>query len=265
LADMEENKEEYRLCAHCKKDVAAGNFVLHESHCRRFLSLCPDCGEPVRCTQCKKKLERCRLQDHQENECEDRLQCCQFCQLQLPFRNLAEHISACGSRTELCPDCNRYVKLQDMDAHSTSCSTSPNSSGVSSAWNLSLWPRCRNTRSAERHLQDLVSKKPRKLSVWLHTTSALSYSSQLECLASSPPSETEDAEDPDLYQITSFSLQGRKTSKEKDMGEISTCPLCHLALPQVTLQRHEVCQRTSDTGQPLATPLSIGERGLIIL
>uniref|UniRef100_A0A3B3QGS4 TRAFD1/XAF1 zinc finger domain-containing protein n=1 Tax=Paramormyrops kingsleyae TaxID=1676925 RepID=A0A3B3QGS4_9TELE len=220
LADMEENKED-------KKDVAAGNFVLHESHCRRFLSLCPDCGEPVSDSYTQHIYLRClflpppRFQIQlisfllfpQENECEDRLQCCQFCQLQLPFRNLAEHISACGSRTELCPDCNRYVKLQDMD----------------------------------RHLQDLVSKKPRKLSVWLHTTSALSYSSQLECLASSPPSETEDAEDPDLYQITSFSLQGRKTSKEKDMGEISTCPLCHLALPQVTLQRHEVCQRTSDT------------------
>ncbi|XP_072557454.1 XIAP-associated factor 1 [Paramormyrops kingsleyae] len=243
---MEENKEEYRLCAHCKKDVAAGNFVLHESHCRRFLSLCPDCGEPVprdemeqhrseqhtqvRCTQCKKKLERCRLQDHQENECEDRLQCCQFCQLQLPFRSLAEHISACGSRTELCPDCNRYVKLQDMDAHSTSCSTRPQG-GIPS--------KVTSQNAAGAAKTNQKSQFQRCFKCMESVSVAQMQKHQLECLASSPPSETEDAEDPDLYQITSFSLQGRKTSKEKDMGEISTCPLCHLALPQVTLQRHE--------------------------
>ncbi|XP_048838182.1 XIAP-associated factor 1 [Brienomyrus brachyistius] len=236
---MEENKEEYRLCAHCKKDVASANFVLHESHCRRFLSLCPDCGEPVprdemeqhrseqhtqvRCTQCKQKLERCHLQDHQENECEGRLQCCQFCQLQLPFRKLAEHISACGSRTELCPDCDRYIRLQDMDAHSTSCSSRPQEGAPSKGT---------SQNAAESQFQQCL-KCMKSVSV------AQMQEHQLECLAASPPSDTEDAVDPDIYQATSFSLQGRKTSKEKDMGEISTCPQCHLALPWITLKWHE--------------------------
>lgn len=30
-----------------KRDVAAANFSLHEAHCLRFLTLCPECDEPV--------------------------------------------------------------------------------------------------------------------------------------------------------------------------------------------------------------------------
>uniref|UniRef100_A0A672UTY6 XIAP associated factor 1 n=1 Tax=Strigops habroptila TaxID=2489341 RepID=A0A672UTY6_STRHB len=30
-----------------KRDVPAADFSLHEAHCLRFLTLCPECDEPV--------------------------------------------------------------------------------------------------------------------------------------------------------------------------------------------------------------------------
>uniref|UniRef100_A0A8C7EDG6 Uncharacterized protein n=1 Tax=Nothoprocta perdicaria TaxID=30464 RepID=A0A8C7EDG6_NOTPE len=33
------------LCS--KRDVSAANFSLHEAHCLRFLTLCPECDEPI--------------------------------------------------------------------------------------------------------------------------------------------------------------------------------------------------------------------------
>lgn len=58
----------------------------------------------------------------QAEECEQRLQTCQFCELQLPVKELGQHCEVCGSRTELCRECNRYVKLRDLDEHGLTCS-----------------------------------------------------------------------------------------------------------------------------------------------
>ncbi|XP_028320819.1 XIAP-associated factor 1-like isoform X2 [Gouania willdenowi] len=135
-------------CSWCHKDVAEENFALHEMHCSRFLSLCPDCGETVpseqveqhreeqhtqvRCSQCSQKMERCHLEDHEENECVERLQSCSFCELELPWKQLDEHCLACGSRTERCLDCGRYVKLCDQPQHDSTCSDSKNTSKIPS-------------------------------------------------------------------------------------------------------------------------------------
>uniref|UniRef100_A0A8D0FN05 XAF1 factor n=1 Tax=Strix occidentalis caurina TaxID=311401 RepID=A0A8D0FN05_STROC len=40
----------FQVCKQCKqdkRDVSAANFSLHEAHCLRFLTLCPECDEPV--------------------------------------------------------------------------------------------------------------------------------------------------------------------------------------------------------------------------
>lgn len=57
----------------------------------------------------------------QSDECVKRLQKCNFCELELPWRELQEHSLACGSRTELCIDCGRYVTLRDQRDHSRTC------------------------------------------------------------------------------------------------------------------------------------------------
>uniref|UniRef100_A0A3Q3AX11 XIAP associated factor 1 n=1 Tax=Kryptolebias marmoratus TaxID=37003 RepID=A0A3Q3AX11_KRYMA len=35
------------FCRFYNKEVAEANFALHETHCSRFLCLCPDCDENV--------------------------------------------------------------------------------------------------------------------------------------------------------------------------------------------------------------------------
>ncbi|XP_031696782.1 XIAP-associated factor 1 isoform X2 [Anarrhichthys ocellatus] len=139
------DKQATRICGTCHKDVAEENFALHETHCRRFLCLCPDCDEPVpkeqldqhreeqhtevRCSKCHLKMERRHLLDHESDECEERLQSCPFCELELPSKDLDEHRLACGSRTELCRDCGRYVTLKDLPGHGAACSAANGGSG----------------------------------------------------------------------------------------------------------------------------------------
>lgn len=66
---------------HCsKRDVAEGNFVMHEIHCRKNIVLCTKCNEPVpkvsleehieeyhalvNCELCSCHVERSRLEEH---------------------------------------------------------------------------------------------------------------------------------------------------------------------------------------------------------
>ncbi|XP_051521450.1 TRAF-type zinc finger domain-containing protein 1-like [Myxocyprinus asiaticus] len=133
--------QEVILCTHCNKEVAKANFDLHEPHCKRFLCLCPDCDESVpweqleehkaqehvqvKCGKCNKKMERRQLLDHETDDCSERLQICDFCQLELPLSSLMEHILSCGSRTERCSDCGRYVKLKEQLHHAQICGSTP--------------------------------------------------------------------------------------------------------------------------------------------
>ncbi|RXN07672.1 XIAP-associated factor 1-like protein [Labeo rohita] len=59
-----------------------------------------------------------------KDECTERPEICEFCQLEQPLSNLKEHQVACGSRTERCSDCGQYVKLMDQLDHPQICSTS---------------------------------------------------------------------------------------------------------------------------------------------
>lgn len=65
----------------------------------------------------------------QSDECVERLQSCQFCELELPWKALDEHQHVCGSRTELCSNCGRYVTLRDQPEHGLTCSATDNVSG----------------------------------------------------------------------------------------------------------------------------------------
>ena len=59
----------------------------------------------------------------------ERRECCHFCELELPWKQLDEHQLVCGSRTELCRDCGRYVTLRDQAKHGLTCSDTVNGSG----------------------------------------------------------------------------------------------------------------------------------------
>lgn len=54
------------LCplSYSHKDVAEANFALHETHCSRFLCLCPDCNEAVPKDQLSQHKEEQHTQVH---------------------------------------------------------------------------------------------------------------------------------------------------------------------------------------------------------
>uniref|UniRef100_A0A3B3THL4 XIAP associated factor 1 n=1 Tax=Poecilia latipinna TaxID=48699 RepID=A0A3B3THL4_9TELE len=205
------------------KEVAEANFPLHETHCKRFLSVCPDCDEAVpkdqlsqhreeqhtkvKCSKCNKKIERCHLEDHEAEECPERLQMCTFCELEVPWKQLEEHSVVCGSRTELCKDCGRYVKLSDQSEHSSTCSAADEEDSTQT---LSS-----NTVSCRYCGRSFLEKERDR------------HESQDQLRSA--------------YKATSQSHAGRQGPWViGDQDQISTCPHCHLALPLPTLKWHEV-------------------------
>ncbi|XP_019950527.2 XIAP-associated factor 1 [Paralichthys olivaceus] len=259
-----DNTEGTRTCGLCHKNVAEANFALHETHCRRFLCLCPDCGETVpkeqleqhreeehtetRCSECFQKMERCRLKDHKADECVERLQACKFCDLELPWKKLAEHCLACGSRTELCRDCNRFVKLSDQPEHASTCSSADN-----------------NTSPASTPTNQKKVTVSCSICMLLFPAEDLEEH-ELECASASGcddsgEEETEDEEEEEeeeelpgqvtipqlnsIYRAASLSPTppNGPLGDGGDQDQISICPHCSLALPLVTLRRHQTkCQ-----------------------
>ncbi|XP_022623363.1 XIAP-associated factor 1 [Seriola dumerili] len=257
-----ENKEATRICGQCHKEVAEANFALHETHCSRFLCLCPDCDESVpreqlnqhreeqhtqvKCSKCNQKMERRHLMDHESDECVERLQACQFCELELPSKELDGHCLVCGSRTELCKDCNRYVKLRDQPEHGSTCSandTPPDTKAkirVNCSGCMASFP----AEDINKHELECTSE-----STW-PDDSENSDSEEGE-----REGEREDESDssgqvttPRLssaYKATSQSDRpyGGPLVNGGDPDQISTCPHCHLALPLLTLRWHQAkCQ-----------------------
>uniref|UniRef100_A0A3B3V278 XIAP associated factor 1 n=1 Tax=Poecilia latipinna TaxID=48699 RepID=A0A3B3V278_9TELE len=221
------NYKESYICTH-HKEVAEANFPLHETHCKRFLSVCPDCDEAVpkdqlsqhreeqhtkvKCSKCNKKIERCHLEDH---ECPERLQMCTFCELEVPWKQLEEHSVVCGSRTELCKDCGRYVKLSDQ----SEIYFPPNT--------VSCRYCGRSFLEKERDRHELYEEVDTKEQKWEDADDLFKQQSQDQLRSA--------------YKATSQSHAGRQGPWViGDQDQISTCPHCHLALPLPTLKWHEV-------------------------
>lgn len=243
------------------KEVAEANFALHETHCSRFLCVCPDCDESVpreqlnqhreeqhtqvKCPKCNQKMESCHLMDHQSDECVERLQSCQYCELELPWKELDEHTLVCGSRTELCRDCNRYVTLKDQPEHRLTCSVANNGLGP----------------------PQTTSRSPNKMKITVNCKRCMASfpaedlkEHELDCFPASrwdneeAESEEEEHEDEDDFSRQGATPQLNSTFKSfrhsrgplgngGDPYQIRTCPHCHLALPLITLRWHEVkCQ-----------------------
>ncbi|XP_029301562.1 XIAP-associated factor 1 [Cottoperca gobio] len=262
-----EDQEATRTCGQCHKEVAETNFALHETHCSRFLCLCPDCGESVpreqldqhreeehtlvRCSKCNQKMERCQLMDHEAEECVERLQSCCFCELELPWKELDEHSLACGSRTELCRDCGRYVTLRQQPEHASTCTAADDDSGS---------PQSASTPPAAR---ETVTMSCRGCSEPFPVEEIEQH--ELECVPAAGLDEAEGGEreveggereggerevdSPPWLSRASMAASlsdGLSRGPWGDAGDphqISTCPHCHLALPLLTLRWHKVkCQ-----------------------
>ncbi|XP_062872765.1 XIAP-associated factor 1 [Trichomycterus rosablanca] len=223
-----DDTEEKAICDHCNKEVAKVNFPMHEAHCQRFLCLCPDCDEQVpkeqleehrleqhtlvKCKQCNMKIERCKLADHEKDNCPKRLQICEFCQLEVPASSLKEHTLACGSRTERCQECNQYVILKDRLQHAQFCLAEDQINN----YDKNTKPMPGNTLQQQK-LVDF-------------------YYNQTDL----DDDMREDFESEDT-SLSLSALQKKKWSGKMDRADqdISTCSHCHLTLPIKTLQWHE--------------------------
>ncbi|XP_066533698.1 XIAP-associated factor 1 [Hoplias malabaricus] len=229
----ESKPEQLELCGYCKKEVAKVNLSMHEVHCQRFLCLCPDCGESVpkekvedhraeqhamvRCQKCGMKMEQCKLSDHETDECSERPQSCEFCDLELPLSALMEHTVTCGSRTERCPDCKRYVTLKNRSEHARICSSALSED---------------NSYSDEDSADDYMK---------LASAENLQDDEKSE-LYGDLSRDSKEPEEPKELEDFSFLTNQKKGSGAAgfgDLDQINTCPHCHLALPLQTLKWHE--------------------------
>ncbi|XP_074496351.1 XIAP-associated factor 1 isoform X2 [Sebastes fasciatus] len=267
---MENTEEATRTCDKCHKEVAEANFALHETHCRRFLCLCPDCKEHVpreqlnehretqhtlvRCSKCNQKMERCQLTDHESDDCVERLQSCQFCELELPVKELDEHCLACGSRTELCRECGRYVTLKDQPEHDLTCSAADDGSGPPQTTSKLPPNNTTTTATCSRCMVSLPAEEIEE-----HELKCVP-ATRLDDEEAAPEEEESKEEGEDEGDFSEQGATPRLSSTYKAMSlsngpsrgpwvngvdpdQISTCPHCHLALPIFTLRWHQVkCQ-----------------------
>uniref|UniRef100_A0A8C5PCC2 TRAF-type zinc finger domain-containing protein 1 n=1 Tax=Leptobrachium leishanense TaxID=445787 RepID=A0A8C5PCC2_9ANUR len=103
---------------------------------KRNISVCKLCKEPfptsdmeehldtehapVTC-KCKMTIEKRDLEEHELSACSLRLVKCVFCELELAFNKLGEHVDYCGARTECCEKCGRSVMKKDLVDHPEVC------------------------------------------------------------------------------------------------------------------------------------------------
>lgn len=129
-------EQETRLCGNCKRDIPMVNFTIHEIHCRRNISMCKMCKEPIPTSEmedhfasehapvtckCNMTMEKCALEEHEKSFCPLRLVNCQFCELEVTLHTLENHEDYCGARTEPCEKCGSSVMIKDLKDHPTVC------------------------------------------------------------------------------------------------------------------------------------------------
>uniref|UniRef100_A0A674H7H5 TRAF-type zinc finger domain-containing protein 1 n=1 Tax=Taeniopygia guttata TaxID=59729 RepID=A0A674H7H5_TAEGU len=111
--------------------VTAGaliNFIIHEIHCRRNIEICPYCSDSIPKSEMKNHIESEHVQ---ASSCPLRPVLCQFCDIQLAFKELQEHELYCGARTEPCGRCGRNVLRRELPEHPRLCGSDRSTAGDS--------------------------------------------------------------------------------------------------------------------------------------
>ncbi|XP_016056401.1 PREDICTED: XIAP-associated factor 1 [Miniopterus natalensis] len=127
----------FQVCRNCKRRKASAHLALHEAHCVLFLTLCPNCREPVLqgkvdehqenghqqvgCAMCQQSMQKHLLEFHETKECPERPVECKFCGAAVRLSKLEIHEHHCGNRTELCLACGQLVVLRVLPQHRDTC------------------------------------------------------------------------------------------------------------------------------------------------
>ncbi|NXP19787.1 XAF1 factor, partial [Scytalopus superciliaris] len=268
--------EESRFCKNCKRDVSAANFSLHEAHCMRFLTLCPECDEPVaqkdmedhqreahkqiRCSLCHQSMQQYQLEHHENKECQKRAMKCNICDLEMPFNKLQEHLDTCASRTERCQECKKYIMYKDRHRHKDTCPNSDLSyhKDVDFQTSEASTNMCNKSFPDDQYSQHLVSifETEREHGFYpLKSSSSLAPSSSSgnamawkdvrpkgkerdQPLTSKTPKNKKIDFPSSTRGECSTSLQALKDTQSFDM--LMTCAHCNILLPLPTLRKHEI-------------------------
>ncbi|NWI56359.1 XAF1 factor, partial [Calyptomena viridis] len=260
-----------------KRDVSAANFSLHETHCMRFLTLCPECDEPVaqkdledhqteahkqiRCSLCHQSMQQYQLEHHETKECQKRAMKCTICDLEMPFHKLQEHLDTCASRTERCQNCNKYVMYKDQQKHKDTCL----SSGLSCHKDVdfqtseaSTNATCNKSFPDDQYSQHLVSifetEQEHGFDPPQSSSSLAPSSSSENAMAWKDVRPKEKERDQSLTSKTpknkkigfpshtrgGCSLSPRALKDAQCFDMLVTCDHCNILLPLPTLRKHEV-------------------------
>ncbi|NXM79092.1 XAF1 factor, partial [Serilophus lunatus] len=264
---------ESRFCKNCKRGVSAANFSLHEAHCTRFLTLCPECEEPVarkdmedhqteahkqiRCSLCHQSMQQCQVEHHVAKECQKRAMKCTICDLEMPFSKLQEHLGTCASQTEKCQECNKYVMYKDQQKHKDTCPKSGLSYHKVVDFQTSiggnLCQKCNKSFPDDQYSQHLSTSN--LLSDPPQSSSSLAPSSSPEdALAWKDVRPKEKEMDQSLAPkapknkrkgFPSFtrgerSISPRALKDTQSFDVLVTCDHCNILLPLPTFWKHEV-------------------------
>ncbi|XDV32176.1 hypothetical protein PO909_003055 [Leuciscus waleckii] len=183
------------------KEVAKANYDLHEPHCKRFLCKCPDCNDTIP----RDQLEEHKTEQHAQVKCK-------MCNKKMERRHLLDHEKdECSER----PQISSKDLVSEDDASDTDEPT---------------MLQCQNCL---RYISSDTLKDH-----------------QLRCKQILQNADYSDDDSDENFKAgnasaPAFSFSAlQKTKRERnidmDMDKISSCPLCHLALPVKTLEWHEV-------------------------
>ncbi|KFP06106.1 XIAP-associated factor 1, partial [Calypte anna] len=249
--------EESRFCTNCKRDVSAANFSIHTVHCLRFLTLCPECDEPVS----QKDME-----DHQKEA----------------HNQVREASCSSGRKYDLEFSPTSYIKLMMHTLFSSSChsfirpkvfnrlcSNSFLDSGISvlcfsktnDCIDGNLCQKCNKSFPDNQYFQHLVSTFETEQENVLDLPKPLSLapaSSSGNAVAWRDVRPKEKGRDQSLISKTllkhpknkkigspSTTIGGLSTSPEalkdsQSFDMLVTCTHCNILLPLPALQKHEV-------------------------
>ncbi|XP_030901390.2 TRAF-type zinc finger domain-containing protein 1 [Melopsittacus undulatus] len=209
---------ETRLCGNCKKDIPAVNFIIHEIHCSRNIEVCCYCSESIPKAEmknhiesehvqvtckCRMKMENSLLKDHEASACPLRPALCQYCDIQLTFKELLDHEVYCGARTELCGGCGRNIMVKDLREHPRVCGQEVK--------------QVRGSRAVPRYEdEDAVLRALRGVRRQLGSENELEQLGRNESTRSAPDEEW----NPDLDYALALSLQNEDHQPKSTAAEI---------------------------------------------
>jgi len=120
---------ESKYCDNCRehipKDVI---FLFHYNNCKRFGRYCELCkfvvphnennhdAEYHITCECGEVISKESLKKHKE-VCTYSTVKCEYCEIDVPIKDLTEHLGYCGSRTNKCSKCGKWVILANISDH----------------------------------------------------------------------------------------------------------------------------------------------------